>query len=172
VPTSTRSALRVGAVLLALFAAPALADPLAPPVGAVILTVSGRISNTNRPQATAEFDLPMLEALASREGTMETPWTKGKNTFKGPLGRALMQAVGAHGHSLKVSALDDYSVEVPVEDLDQHDVIFATEMNGRPMSVRGKGPLFIIYPFDKEPALYNEKYFSRSVWQIKSIVVH
>ena len=39
------------------------------------------------------------------------------------------------------------------------------------MSIRDKGPIFMIYPFDKNPELYNEKYFSRSVWQIKSIEV-
>lgn len=29
----------------------------------------------------------------------------------------------------------------------------------------------MIYPFDKNHELYNEKYFSRSVWQIKEIEV-
>ena len=164
--------LGAGATALALILTPAQADPLAAPSGDVILTVSGKIGNTNGADSTARFDLPMLQAMASREGTMETPWTKGKVTFKGPLGRALLEAVGAQGKTLKVVALDDYAVDVPVEDLVQHDVILATEMNGKPMSVREKGPLFIIYPFDKEPGLYNEKYFSRSAWQVKSIVVN
>ena len=168
----TLAVLFAGAASLSLLLTPVRADPLAAPAGDVILTVSGKISNTNGADATAKFDLAMLESLALREGTMETPWTKGRVTFKGPLGRALLDAVGAQGHSLKVVALDDYAVDVPVEDLAQHDVIFATEMNGKPMSVREKGPVFIIYPFDKEPGLYNEKYFSRSVWQIKSIVVN
>ena len=44
-------------------------------------------------------------------------------------------------------------------------------MDGKPLSVRDKGPLFLIYPFDKNPELYNEKYFSRSVWQIKKIEI-
>jgi hypothetical protein len=39
------------------------------------------------------------------------------------------------------------------------------------MSVRDKGPLFLVYPFDKDQGLFNEKYFSRSVWQIKDIEV-
>lgn len=29
----------------------------------------------------------------------------------------------------------------------------------------------MIYPFDTNPQLYNEKYFARSVWQIKTIEV-
>ncbi len=45
------------------------------------------------------------------------------------------------------------------------------KLNDQPMSVRDKGPLFLVYPFDLNPELYNEKYFSRSVWQIKEIEV-
>ena len=161
-----------GATALALTLTPARAGTLPAPSDDVILTVTGKIGNTNTPDGAARFDLKMLEAMASREGTMETPWTKGKVTFKGPLGRALLEAVGAQGKTLKVLALDDYAVDVPVEDLVNHDVIVATEMNGKPMSVREKGPLFMIYPFDKEPGLYNEKYFSRSAWQIKTIIVN
>jgi hypothetical protein len=162
--------LALGVFALALSFVSALADPLSAPSGDVILTVSGKIGNTNA-DGVAKFDRAMLEALASREGAMETPWTKGRVTFKGPLGRALLEAVGASGKTLKVVALDDYAVEVPVQDLIDHDVMLATELNGKPMTVREKGPLFIIYPFDKEPGLYNEKYFARSVWQVKSIVV-
>ena len=51
------------------------------------------------------------------------------------------------------------------------DTILAIKMNGEPMTVRNKGPLFLIYPFDTNPDLYNEKYFNRSVWQIKEIEV-
>ena len=49
--------------------------------------------------------------------------------------------------------------------------MLATKMNGDYMSVRDKGPLFLIYPFDTNPELFNEKYFSRSVWQIREVEV-
>ena len=39
------------------------------------------------------------------------------------------------------------------------------------MSVRDKGPLFVIYPFDEAPELNNETYYGRSAWQVKSIEV-
>ncbi|SON58223.1 Oxidoreductase molybdopterin binding domain protein [Hartmannibacter diazotrophicus] len=152
------------------FAPAAMAGSLPAPTGDVILTVTGKIENTNV-DGTAQFDRAMLEALPGRHATMETPWTEGKVSFDGPLGRALMEAVGATGDNLNVVALNDYAAEVPMADVLDHDTIFATKMNGEEMSVRDKGPLFLIYPFDKEADLYNEKYFSRSVWQIKSIDV-
>ncbi|RKE86389.1 molybdopterin-dependent oxidoreductase [Rhizobium sp. AG855] len=139
------------------------------PKGPVVLTVKGAITNTNVGD-TAEFDLAMLEALAGRKATMETPWTQGMVTFEGPLLSALLKAVGSTGSTLSVKALNDYAAEVPADDA-KLATILATRMDGKLMSVRDKGPLMVVYPFDQDPSLYNEKYFSRSVWQIKEIEV-
>lgn len=151
-----------------LFASSALA--LDTPKGPVILTVKGTLAHANV-GATAQFDLEMLEKLDGRTGKMKTPWTEGETSFSGPLLRAILNAAGATGSKLQVKALNDYFAEVPVEDAEKLDTILATRQNGKVMSIREKGPLFLIYPFDKDPALYNEKYFSRSVWQIKEIEV-
>ena len=40
---------------------------------------------------------------------------------------------------------------------------------GNRFSIRDKGPLFIIYPFDQDESLRNETYFARSVWQLKEL---
>lgn len=140
------------------------------PRGDVVLTLTGALSNPNVGE-TAQFDLAMLEALPGRSAMMETPWTTGKVTFSGPFLRAVLDAAGAHGTSLKIVALNDYTAEIPIDDATKLETILATRMNGNTMSVREKGPLFLIYPFDKDRALYNEKYFSRSVWQISAIVI-
>ncbi len=147
------------------------ASALEKPAGEVILTITGAHLDHPNVDGTAQFDLAMLEELAGRSGEMETPWTQGRVTFSGPLLRAVLEAAGARGGTLKVKAINDYSADVPVGDALDLDTILATRMNGDPMSVREKGPLFLIYPFDKDPGLYNEKYFSRSVWQIRAIEV-
>ncbi|GGD41391.1 molybdopterin-dependent oxidoreductase [Aureimonas glaciei] len=148
----------------------ATAGELSAPEGAVVLTVTGAIANSNG-DGVAAFDLPALEALTGRSGTMETPWTPGKTTFSGPLLRAVLSAVGAQGKTIRLVALNDYAADIPLEDATDLDTILATRMDGKLMSVRDKGPVFLIYPFDQDPALYNEKYFSRSVWQIKEVKV-
>ena len=135
-----------------------------------ILVVKGLISQTNSDK-DAVFDMAMLDALPGREASMLTPWTEGKTTFKGPLLRAVLEAVGAKGKTIVVKAINDYSAEIPLEDATNYDTILATQMNGAPMSIRDKGPLFLIYPFDSNPELANEKYFSRSVWQIHEIEI-
>lgn len=161
----------LAAALLALSTlSTASAGQLDAPTGDVVLKVTGNVANTNAAGA-AGFDLAMLEALAGRSATMETPWTTGPTTFDGPLLTAVIEAAGGHGKRLLVKALNDYSAEIPIEDATSYETILALKMNGVPMSVRDKGPLFLIYPFDKNPELYNEKYFSRSVWQIREIEV-
>ena len=148
----------------------AVAAPLPKPTGEVVLTVKGNISNMNSDGA-AVFDMAMLEALAGRKAVVETPWTKGKVSFEGPLGKAILDAVGNKGGTMRIRALNDYTVEVPVKDFLDHAVILATKRDGTPMSVREHGPLFVMYPFDQEPSLYNEKFFSRCVWQVASITI-
>ncbi|WP_261970910.1 molybdopterin-dependent oxidoreductase [Prosthecodimorpha staleyi] len=141
------------------------------PQGKVVLTVTGKITETNG-SAGAEFDLAMLDALPGRTARMKTPWTEGETTFSGPLCRAILAAAGANGTApIVVRALNDYAADVPLEDCKNLDMILATKINGEPIPVRAKGPLFVIYPFDKDPSLYNEKYFARSVWQVKSIEI-
>lgn len=159
------------ALLLAAVSYPFRTYALDMPKGEVVLTVTASRLDHPNVDSTAQFDLQMLEALAGRTGKMETPWTKGQVTFSGPLLRSVIEAAGAHGTKLKVVALNDYAADVPMGDSMELDTMLATRMDGQLMSVRDKGPLFLVYPFDKDSSLVNEKYFSRSVWQIKSIEV-
>ncbi len=146
------------------------ADTLPMPEGQVILKVSGAISHTNVADE-AHFDHAMLAALGMHEVETHTPWTEGESRFAGPLGRDLLDAVGAQGNLLKVKALNEFVADVPVEDLRNHDVILAVERDGERMPVRDFGPIFVLYPFDQNPKLLNETYRFRSVWQVKSIRV-
>lgn len=132
----------------------------------VLLTVTGAVEG-----AAVTFDRSELRALNQRHATMETPWTTGPVTFDGPLLSAVLKVAGAQGRTVIVKALNDYSAEIPMEDVTAFATMLAMSMNGKDMTVREKGPLFLIYPFDTNPELYNEKYFSRSVWQIHEIEV-
>lgn len=159
---------KVVALGLSLMLSPAHALDL--PKGPVVLTLTGKIGEANA-DGRAEFDLAMLDALPQRRSNVQTPWFEGRSAFEGPLGRALLAAVGAKGTKLRVTAINDYAAEIPIEDFEKHAVILASRRDGRLMTVRDKGPLFVIYPFDEDPALYTERYFSRSVWQVKAIEV-
>lgn len=153
---------------LLLLASPAVA--LEKPTGPVILVVSGELSEANVDNE-AHFDREMLLGLTQHEVMTSTPWHDGANHFSGPLARDLLEAVGARGVALNVTALNDYSARVPVADLKDFDVILAMSMNGQTLRVRDHGPLFLIYPFDQHPGLMREEILLRSVWQINRIEI-
>ena len=157
-------------LVLAVLGAPAQADGLAAPTGKVVLTLTGKVSKTNN-GARAEFDMAMLEALPQQSFTTNTPWYKEPRKFTGPLLRDVLAAAGASGKSLKAVALNDYKVALPAEDTDRYGVIVARLLDDKPMPVRDKGPLFIIYPFDTDQTLRSERYYNRAAWQLKILEI-
>ena len=146
------------------------AQSLPPPQGPVILTVQGALANANV-DGTVQFDLAMLDALDQRETITTTPWHEGVQTFTGPRIASILAAAGASGSALRLVAINDYAATMPWQDTQDHPVILASRRNGETMSVRDTGPLFVIYPFDENPGLRDEVYFSRSVWQVRTIEV-
>jgi hypothetical protein len=166
-----KSPMRAILVLAGLLgAAAAQAGSLAVPSEKPILTISGKISETNKDN-TAQFDRAMLEAMGTDTVETTTPWYNGPVKFEGVSLDKLMKQVGASGERVAVVALNDYSSEIPIEDFAKYNVILALKRNGEYMPVREKGPLFIIYPFDSKPELKSQTFYSRSVWQVAKIVV-
>jgi hypothetical protein len=167
-PASRRHALRLLGAGAAALALPARA--LDKPSGAVVLTVSGRLRNPND-GALAQFDMAMIEALPQTSFTTWSPWYTQPRRFTGPLLRDLLAAAGAQGSKLRLVALNDYRVDMPMDDTQRHDVIVARLLDDKPMAVRDKGPLFVIYPFDAQRELRSATYYSRSAWQLRAIEV-
>ncbi|WP_373976634.1 molybdopterin-dependent oxidoreductase [Chitinibacter sp. SCUT-21] len=131
----------------------------------VILLVTGQVK---QPQA---LSLKELDKLPQKKKTVKTPWYETAQTFEGPLLRDVIKLAGGKGRVMKLQALNDYKIEVPVSDIERYDVILASRLNGKTMSVREKGPLFVMYPFDTQPELRKTDYFSRCAWQLKQITL-
>ena len=172
--TTIRTALSriivVISLVVAISPSPRAGEGLLEPVGKVILTVSGKISSKNVGD-TAQFDSQMLESLGMTMIFTSTPWYKEPVNFEGVLLEKLMKVIGASGYSLVAVALNDYTTEIPIEDLSKYRPILALKRNNEYMSVRDKGPLFIVYPFDEKPELKSQLYYGRSAWQVFKLVV-
>lgn len=143
---------------------------LSKPANPVVLTLRGKVSITNE-GGVANFDMAMLERMAQRSITTRTPWYEGPRKFTGPLLRDVLQAAGAQGTTLRAIALNDYKVDIPFEDAMKFDVVMARLLDDKPMPVREKGPLFIIYPFDDKSELRVPQYFARCAWQLRTIEI-
>lgn len=140
------------------------------PEGKVFLSISGNIKFKNVGDH-ADFDMNMLAALPQHSFTTKTPWYNETKKFTGPLLRDVLAAVGAQGKTIKAVALNNFKVEIPVADAQQFPVMLARLMDDKPMPIRDKGPLFIIYPFDADIELQSQRYYSRSAWQVRTIEV-
>jgi hypothetical protein len=136
--------------------------------GEPILTISGAI---DAPGGKKQFDLEALEALEQASFKTKTPWTDAPTMFEGVTGRALMKAVGAHGTTVHAVALNDYATDIPLGDFLELGLVVASKVDGKRISVREKGPLWVIYPFDSKSSLQDEIYYNRSIWQLVSIEV-
>ena len=155
---------------LCLAALPALADVLPVPTGEVVLTISGAISNTNVDD-TAQFDMDMLKAMDVETFETSTMWTEGVQTFTGVSLHALLEAVGADDVTIHATAINDYAVDIPPGDWKNEGPILAYERNGALMTIRNKGPLWIVYPFDSDARFRAEVIYSRSIWHLDRIIV-
>lgn len=117
-----------------------------------------------------------IAALPWHEIVTETRWTEGVQTFRGPLLKDVLTAGGRTRadlirRTLLMTALNDFGIAVPASDAWEYDPILAREMNGRPMRVRDKGPLWLVYPRDQRPEIQNAVMDERWIWQLSGIEV-
>lgn len=158
------------AALAVLPVTPLAAETLPAPTDEVMLTVSGAITNTNADGVLA-LDAGLLASLPQHEFTTSTIWTDGTATYSGVLLRDLLAAAGATGATVKLTALNDYQIAMPAADAAEDGPLLAYLVDGKPMPVRDKGPVWMIYPYDDNAAYRTEQTYARSIWQLNRIEI-
>lgn len=148
---------------LGCFAVPAAA-------GQQIYDVTGHIDAAKGPSLSISAD--EVAAIGATE-ISTTIFVMGpeQHKVKGVLMRDLVKYAGGRGTSIKIIALDGYAMDIPMSDFDKYDAVVATEIDGKPLTVRDHGPAWLIYPASQHPELKDTVYDSRSVWQIKTIEI-
>lgn len=142
-------------------AGPALAQD------APLLSVDG-------PGGSRSYDLPALQALGEAQIRTSTVWTEGTHSFTGvPLASILADAGIATGAGsageVTATAINDYAISIPLAEIGAEVPLVAYLMDDSEMSVRDKGPLWIVYPYDADRQYQTEVIYSRSIWQLNRI---
>jgi hypothetical protein len=138
-----------------------------------VLTLSGKITNTNPPDGKYVFTMAELQKLGDSTIKSTTRYTE-VGDFTGPKIRDILKYVGAKPDAAAVSvvALDGYQQTIPLTDFTKWDVIAAHSLNGKRLPIEAKGPLWIMYPIDKHPAeLMNNATTMKLVWALTGLVV-
>lgn len=123
------------------------------------------------PNSTSTIGLTLedLDKLQQTEFTTSTIWTDGQVKFSGVSLNELLKTLKISGQTIELIALNDYSISIPMSELGSPLPIVATRMNDKRMSVRDKGPFWLVYDYDSDASFQNETIYSRSIWQLNRI---
>lgn len=134
------------------------------------LVVRGAIDGAG-PDGRRVFDLAALRAMPQKSFRTTTPWHKQAVTFTGVPFDAFLRHVGAKGTRLRLIALNDYAVIADIPELTDNGALLALAKDGVPLPVADKGPIFVVFPFDRDPKLRTDNFYLHSVWQLCQIDV-
>jgi hypothetical protein len=119
---------------------------------------------------TLDLSLEALAALPQVTIVTENEFANGKVAYRGPLMRDVLAQLGLDDVSVvRLVAANDYFVDIPTDDFRAYDAILAMEADGRPLSRRDKGPLWLMYPISDHPELNDPSYLRRLIWQVVRI---
>lgn len=114
-----------------------------------------------------DLSLDDLAALPQVVIKTENEFSDGVVAYRGPLVRDVLAELGLDRLStVRFVAANDYYVDIPTSDFTDYDVILAMEADGKPLSRRDKGPLWLMYPISDNAELRDPVYLRRLIWQV------
>lgn len=144
------------------------------PVGPVVLEITGAFEcgpPDAPPGAPLRLDIEALKSLGSVTIRTTTIWTQGLQEFEGVPLKRLLDRIEATGSVVDAYAVNDYWTEFPVTELTDDWPVIAYLQNGAPMTLRDKGPLWVVYPYDEGADFNTEDTFARSIWQLERMEI-
>jgi len=128
------------------------------------------------PDMQTQFcDLSDLDSMPQEELLTSLPsglGIIGKNEWSGISLKYIVQNLGAKEDSvIELAALNDYVISIPMKSINTYNPVLASRLNGNTISIRSKGPLILIYPFDKYREINTPLYQDYTIWMIHEIRV-
>lgn len=140
---------------------------LAPGSGVLAAEAALVLSRLGAAGQSFELSIEDLAALPQVEVATATEFTDGIVTYRGPLMRDVLARFGLDdADTLRFVAANDYYVDIPASDFREFDVILAMQADGKALSRRDKGPLWLMYPISDYPELSDPLYLRRLIWQV------
>lgn len=120
---------------------------------------------------TVSLSLADLDAMDQVTFKTTTIWTDGDVTFSGVSLKTLLAGASPSSTMVEMVALNDYKVAMPLAVIEDSAPIIATRMDGETMSVREKGPFWVVFPYDMDPKYRTDTIYAFSIWQLNRLTV-
>jgi hypothetical protein len=131
-----------------------------------ILTVTNVTEGRN-----VSFSYDDLLELPQIEFRTTTIWKSEVDSYSGPSLATVLDAAKMPYADLRIYAINDYAADFPAKKIEADAPILTIQVNGEPFSVRQKGPIWLLFPFDDNDDYRTEDNFALSVWQLRQIDV-
>lgn len=131
------------------------------------LTISGKSSSGDN--LSISLERSQLEQLPQSSFSTELPWLEQSATFQGVRLLTLLEHYNVAASKLKLLALNDYSVEISHEYIEQYNPLVAIMQDGHYLKVRDYGPYWVVISLNEHPEAAETKHLANMVWQLTAI---
>lgn len=116
------------------------------------------------------FSEQQLQALPQKTFKTKHTWATVAQEFSGPLLTDVIQQICPQAKEVYLRSLDQYSVTIDVQKVAKYEAILGLKIDGRPLTVREKGPIWLMINTDNlNVAAHNLD--NMLVWQLYYIRV-
>jgi hypothetical protein len=119
----------------------------------------------------AQFTLEQLLQLPQHEIRTNLPWADTAHTYKGPYLEDVLALANVSGHWITMYALDRYQIDYNFDRIKKYKPILALTVDRKRLTIRTKGPIWVILPMDDYAELDAAVYHDYMVWQLVKINV-
>ncbi len=110
--------------------------------------------------------LDQIKTLGSAELRTSTVWTEGVQVFTGVTGAQFVENLGAGGRTVHAVAANGYTVVIPAAVFATETLLISYARNGQMMTLRDKGPFWVVFPFDANAKFRSDTYRSYAIWSV------
>jgi hypothetical protein len=121
-------------------------------------------------ESAVQLNSAELLALPQQQFMTHHSWSDKAETFSGPLLQDVLNTTCNNSEKIKLTALNDYAIDMDFNEVKKYQPIIALSVNGKRLSVREKGPLWVMLPLD-EHKITDRSLDGIMIWQLSDIEI-
>lgn len=129
---------------------------------------TSQVQNCN---ASIALDEKALLSLPQQRFKTRHTWSDTAQEFSGPLLSDVLNLACHNVTRLMLKAINDYSIEMDFNEMRNYQPIVAITVDGKRLSVRHKGPLWVMMPLDRFDELPPRSMDDMLIWQLSDISI-